>query len=299
VTFAHAPIDMGPWLRDRLWTASLVRPAERADGTYDRSVCVPVTVVVVSATIVDDSGSLGYFRETVGLDRCREIVVGSPFNYRENGILYVPTDGRFDSSEARKDRQTWAEYLDRLTDEYERLIRIAGGRAFCLFTSNQTLDYVYSRLMTRGLGLPMMRQGQLPQPELIRQFKAAGNAVLFGVKSYWEGVDVQGSALSIVIISGTPFTPPDDPIYAARCQMVDARYGGRASFQKVSIPEATIALKQAFGRGIRSSTDQAAICILDSRLRYKRYGAGILAALPPCPVVGSTDDVGAFFERIG
>jgi ATP-dependent DNA helicase DinG len=297
-TLAHAPIDIAPWLQRRLWTSSLVKPVEKSDGSYDRSVCVPVTVVVVSATIVDDSGSLGYFRETVGLSACREIVVGSPFDYRKNGVLYVPTDPRFDSSVARKQSHTWAEYLNLLTDEYERLIRISGGRAFCLFTSNATLDYVYSRLMTRGLPFPMFRQGQLPQPELIRQFKTAGNAVLFGVKSYWEGVDVQGSALSIVIISGTPFTPPDDPIYAARCDMVDRRYGGRASFQKVSIPEATIALKQAYGRGIRSATDQAAMCILDARLRYKRYGSGILAALPPSPVVGSTEDVAAFFQRI-
>lgn len=299
VTFAHAPIDVAPWLRERLWTASLVKPAERPDGTFDRSVCVPVTVVTVSATIVDDSGSLAYFRETVGLDRCREIVVGSPFNYRENGVLYVPAVPGFDPSEARKDRDQWAAYLDRLTDEYERLIRISRGRAFCLFTANSTLDYVYSRLAERGLGYPMLRQGELPQPELIRRFKEAGNAVLFGVKSYWEGVDVQGSALSIVIISGTPFTPPDDPIYAARCEMVDRRYGGRASFQKISIPEATIALKQAFGRGIRSATDTAAMCILDGRLRYKRYGAGVLAALPPSPLVGSQDDVAAFFERVG
>lgn len=298
VTFSHAPIDVAPWLRDRLWTASLVRPAEKTDGTFDRSVCVPVTVVTVSATIVDDSGSLGYFRETVGLDQCREIVVGSPFNYRDHGVLYVPADAGFDPSAARGKSEDWAGYLDRLTDEYERLIRIAGGRAFCLFTANSTLDIVYSRLRSRGLPYPMLRQGELPQPELIRRFKEAGNAVLFGVKSYWEGVDVQGEALSIVIISGTPFTPPDDPIYAARCRMVDQRYGGRASFQKISIPEAVIALKQAAGRGIRSTTDTAAICILDSRLRYKKYGPGVVAAMPPMPFVDSTEAVAEFFERI-
>lgn len=299
VTLAHSPIDVAPWLRDRLWSASLVQPVRKDDGSIDRTVCVPVTVVTVSATIVDNSGSLGYFRETVGLTKCREIVVGSPFNYRDNGIIYVPTDEGFDSSVARKDRRTWAEYLDRLTDEYERIIRISGGRAFCLFTSNATLDHVYGALRSRGLPFPMMRQGELSQPELVKRFREYGNAVLFGVKSYWEGVDVPGAALSCVIISGTPFTPPDDPCYAARCRMADERYGNRASFEKISIPEATIALMQAFGRGIRTETDTAAICILDSRLRYKRYGAGILAALPPSPLVGSHEDVTAFFERVG
>lgn len=299
ITFAHAPVDVAPWLRDRLWTASMIKPVQNEDGTYDRTVCLPVTTVAVSATIVDDRGTLDYFRETVGLDRCREIVVGSPFNYAENGLLYVPADPRFDSSVARKDKETWKAYLDLLTDEYERLIRTSGGRAFCLFTANSTLDHVYNRLSERDLPFLLLRQGEYAQPETIRRFKESGRAVLFGVKSYWAGVDVQGAALSCVIISGIPFTPPDDPMYEARCLLADRRYGGRASFQKISIPEATTALKQGFGRGIRSSTDTAAVCILDYRLLGRKYGPGILAAMPPSPVVSSHDAVEAFFDRVG
>ncbi len=293
-----APIDVSDWLRARLWNASLVRPARREDGSYDFSVCKAVRAFAVSATIVDDKGSLGYFRQTVGLDTCREIVVGSPFPYAQNGLLYIPTDGGFDSSVARKERRTWVEYLDRMTAEYERLITISGGRAFALFTSNEVLNYVHSRLKNR-LPFTVLRQGELPQAELVRRFKDDGRAVLFGVKSYWEGVDVQGAALSMVIISGMPFTPPDDPHYAARCERLDRREGRGASFRKISIPEATIALKQGYGRGIRSATDTACVCILDARLRFRQYGPGIVAALPPSPVVGDHAAVEAFFQRIG
>jgi ATP-dependent DNA helicase DinG len=181
-----------------------------------------------------------------------------------------------------------------LTDEYERIVTLSGGRAFCLFTSRKVMNYVHGKLAAR-LPFTVMKQGDAPLTDLVAAFKADGSAVLFGLKSYWEGVDVAGDALSCVIISGMPFTPPSDPVFAARCKMADRRYGSRASFQKIAIPEATIAVKQAFGRGKRTETDRACIAILDGRLRLKGYGSGVIASLPPAPLTGDLDDVAAFF----
>lgn len=289
------PIDVAPILRRGLWNTTLYRPVAPNGDERDAVERVPLTCIAVSATIATE-GSLTFFRRQVGMNRAREIIVGSPFDYERNALLYIPSDaGDFDATAARRGGELSLDYLNRLADRYEQLVLSSKGRAFCLFTSNKVMEYVYKRLSPRLRGFLVLKQGEYPQSELVRRFKADGNAILFGVKSFWEGVDVQGDALSLVIISGMPFTPPSDPLFSARCQMIDREYGPRASFQLLSIPEATIALKQAFGRGIRSKSDRAVIAILDGRLRVKRYGPGVIESLPPATLTGSLDAVRAFY----
>lgn len=280
VVMSATPVDVAPFLRDSLW-AGKIAP----------------TVVSVSATIAVD-GSFAYFRETVGLDNCREILVDSPFNYRRDTLLYVPADSAaFDASAARKNgkqSQEWREYLETIANEYDALIRLSKGGAFALFTSREVMDYVYRRIAA-SLPFRVMRQGEKSLPEMVADFKADGNAVFFGVASLWEGVDVSGDALRLVIINGVPFVPPTDPVYAARCEAVRMRYGRGADFEKIAIPEASVKLQQGFGRGKRTEADRAVVAILAGGLRSKGYGVRILASLPPAPLTGDRKDVAAFF----
>lgn len=296
VTLSYVPIDVAPFLRSHLWGRTF--PRTRSDGSIE---AVPVTTISVSATIAE-SHSLSFHRESVGLDICREIIVGSPFNYARDTMLYIPDCGEtLNPTEARKDPDMWNAYLEALTDECVRLVNASHGRAFLLFTSRKVMDHVYAAMTERNqhpgrLPWPMLKQGDAPVSEMVRQFKEAPS-VLFGVKSFWEGVDIPGEALSLVVIAAMPFTPPTDPIFAARCRLVDERYGRGASFQKISIPEAIINLKQAFGRGKRTESDRAAIAILDTRLRSKNYGKRVLGSLPNAPLSAQYADVRTFFGQ--
>lgn len=278
----HAkPIDVGGLLADYLWN----RTRPETDEV--------LPVVATSATIATD-GDMAYWRERVGLANADELVVPAPFDYRRAGLLYTPEDGRaFDPSAARGDGSL--EYVERLTAEIERLILASDGRAFALFTSRRMLNEVHDRLAPR-LRFTVLRQGDAPRPLLVEQFKADGKAVLFGLKSFWEGVSIDGEALSLVIIDKLPFGQPDDPVWEARCEAITERTGDRwAWFNQLAIPEAIIALKQGTGRLIRTRTDTGVCAILDGRLRTKGYGKRIVGALPPFTQTHSLDAVRAFF----
>jgi Rad3-related DNA helicase len=157
------------------------------------------------------------------------------------------------------------------------------------------MNAVYERLAPRLTWL-MLKQGDLPRQELVRRFKDDGLAVLFGVKSFWEGVDVQGEALSMVIIDKLPFPPPDDPVWEAKREAVNRRKGDDwAWFHELAIPSATIALKQGFGRLIRTKSDRGVVALLDGRLSTMGYGSRIVKSLPPATQTRSIDAVKSFF----
>lgn len=278
------PIDVSEILRDALF-----------DSTDYQA------VIATSATIATaDDDPFAFWRERVGMDggrTTRTLQVDSPFDYPHNSLLYLPANGRdFDPTQSRSGESM--EYLDKLAAEYERLILASDGRAFALFTSFRTLNEVYSRLSPRLSRYLVLRQGELPRPELVKQFREHGQAVLFGVKSFWEGVDVQGPALSLVIIDKLPFAPPDDPVWEARKLAVNAKYNDEwAWFNRLAIPNAIIALKQGFGRLIRTKQDRGVVAILDGRLSYKGYGARIVRALPPATPTRSLEAVRAFYAH--
>ncbi len=286
VKLTAAPVDVAPFLRERLWSGNVAK------------------VVISTSGTLSEGGTLDYFREQVGLDTAREIIVGTPFDYVRDTRLYIPDTDRLDPSLARKQPKDWQQYLDDLSDECTRLVNLSRGRAFLLFTSRRVMDAVYYQMIAKQaepgrLPWPLMRQGDASQSEMVRAFKETPS-VLFGLKSYWEGVDISGEALSLVVIVAMPFTPPTDPIFSARCEAVDRKYGRMASFRKISIPEATIALKQAFGRGKRTETDRAIVAILDGRLRAtggKSYRNGVIGSLPPSPLTSDIADVQRFFEE--
>ena len=242
----------------------------------------PAAWVYCSGTLAIN-GELGHFRRELGINDATEAVWTSPFDYPRQSLLYLP---KFDCAPAD------ARYLQALVDCAAELIDCSRGRAFFLFTSYRALEYCAAQLRTR-LRYPVLVQGEAPRAMLLEEFKRLGNAVLFGTSTFWEGVDVRGDALSLVIIDKLPFAPPDDPVARARADRLAAE--GRNAFQELQLPAAVIALKQGAGRLIRDASDRGVLVLCDPRLRTKSYGRTFLRSLPPMPQVTDLAAVRAFF----
>jgi len=186
------------------------------------------------------------------------------------------------------------DYTDFVIDASLPVLRASRGRAFLLFTSHRALKLAAAKLRD-VLDYPLLVQGDAPRSELLRRFRAAGNAVLLGTGSFWEGVDVRGEALSCVIIDKLPFASPDDPVLQARAGAMEQ--AGRSPFMEYQLPEAVIALKQGVGRLIRDENDRGVLMLCDPRLLSKGYGRIFLSSLPPMPVTKRLEDVEQFFGR--
>ena len=215
----------------------------------------------------------------------------SPFDYGEQGLLYVPTGLPQPNS---------MDYTDAVIDAALPVIVASGGRAFLLCTTLRAVNRAAERLRDefakRGLNFPLMVQGEAGRTELLDRFRAAGNAVLIGSQSFWEGVDVRGEALSLVIIDKLPFSPPDDPVLAARIGALERR--GLNGFMHHQLPEAVINLKQGAGRLIRDEGDRGVLMLCDPRLISKPYGKRIWQSLPPFKRTRELADVQAFFAQV-
>ena len=173
------------------------------------------------------------------------------------------------------------DFVEAVAEQVRKLTALTEGRAFVLFTSYRNLEACWALL--QNLPYPTLKQGDAPRRALLRTFKETPNAVLFATASFWEGVDVAGDALSLVIIDKLPFESPKDPILQAR--MAAMKAAGGSPFGSIQAPAAALALKQGFGRLIRTATDRGIVAILDERLRSRGYGKVMLRALPPAPVV--------------
>ncbi len=244
------------------------------------------SVTLISATLAN-SGGFDYQRQRLGVpENAIERLEGSPFDYKEQALLYVPAHLPAPGQAPIN--------IDHLVDEIERIIRLTEGRAFLLFTSRAALNSVYEKLEGR-VPYPLFKQGDLPPNKLIESFRQSGNGCLFGAQTFWEGVDVQGEALSCVIIDRLPFAVPDSPITKARTQAItDA---GGDWFRDYSIPQAQIRLKQGFGRLIRTRSDRGIVCILDSRLISKNYGAEFVKHLPQAARASKWSRVEKFWKQ--
>jgi ATP-dependent DNA helicase DinG len=239
----------------------------------------PSAWVFTSATLALD-GRFEHFAQRLGLQAAATLLVESPFDYQRQSLLYLPP--------GLPDPGTPA-YTDAALEAALPLVRASGGGAFLLFTSHRALAQAAARL--RGAlpeDWPLLVQGEAPREQLLGRFRESGRAVLLGTASFWEGVDVQGSALRLVVIDKLPFASPDDPIVRARVQHLRAT--GGQPFRDYQLPEAALALKQGVGRLIRSEDDEGVVVICDPRLSSRGYGRSMLACLPPMPLTRSLDE---------
>lgn len=216
-----------------------------------------------------------FFKHNIGADRYTvQEQVPSPFDFRNQALLYLPRN----MPEPNNNN-----FMNTALDEMARIIELTEGRAFVLFTSRAALNYAFDNLAP-NLPYPARRQGEMPRQKLVEWFKSTPHSVLFGTSSFWEGVSVDGSQLSCVIIDRIPFQVPDDPVYEARCERMKDD-PERSWFADLALPHATMRLKQGVGRLIRTKRDRGIVAILDSRLTRKSYGAKIIDCLPPMRVI--------------
>ncbi|MDB5948195.1 MAG: helicase [Massilia sp.] len=248
----------------------------------------PRSWIFTSATLAVKN-DFKHFSDQMGLGGEPAKTWPSPFDYEQQGLLYVPT-GLPDPNAVG--------YTDAVVDCALPVIEAAGGRTFFLCTTNRAVKHVAERLRKefsdRGLEYPLFVQGERGRTELLDSFRSAGNAVLVGSQSFWEGVDVRGDALSLVIIDKLPFAPPDDPVLAARIDVMEKQ--GKNGFMHHTLPEAIINLKQGAGRLIRDETDRGVLMICDPRLISKSYGKRVWQSLPPFKRTRLQADVIAFFK---
>jgi ATP-dependent DNA helicase DinG len=246
--------------------------------------------IFTSATLAVGGDFAPYQRE-LGLAGATTGYWESPFDYAQQGLLYLPRDLPPPNS---------IEHTEAVVAAALPVLKASGGRAFLLFTTLRALararESLAAAMVREGMNFPLLVQGEGSRSELLTRFRRLGNAVLLGSQSFWEGVDVQGEALSVVIIDKLPFAPPDDPLFAARLEHI-AREGGNP-FMDYQLPQAAISLKQGAGRLIRSETDRGVLMICDRRLVEKPYGRRIWQALPPMRRTRELADVEAFFAPV-
>ncbi|MGC9457124.1 MAG: ATP-dependent DNA helicase [Halothiobacillaceae bacterium] len=242
--------------------------------------------VFTSATLATGQGDFTHFNRRLGLWPDHAERLDSPFDYKRQALLYLPPGLPLPSD---------PDYTLKALRAVYPAIKAAGGRAFLLFTSHRAMRAA-EEILEGKLPFPLFVQGQLPKRELLERFRASGNGVLLGTQSFWEGVDVRGRALSLVMIDKLPFAMPDDPVLRGRAERVEHR--GGSSFMEISLPEAQITLKQGVGRLIRDVTDTGVLVLCDPRLTSKRYGQQFLDALPPMPRTTDMAEVQRFLVEL-
>src|SRR5437016_2343632 len=184
-------------------------------------------------------------------------------------------------------------FSSKAADEIVELLELSQGRAFCLFTSYAQMNELYERVRSR-VSFPLLLQGTAPRSALLERFKNTPGAVLFATSSFWQGVDVPGDQLSCVIVDRLPFAVPSDPIVAARVRVLQE--DGRNAFAEFQVPQAVLALKQGFGRLIRTKTDRGILALLDNRIQRMPYGKIFLESLPEYGTTHELKDVARFLK---
>jgi ATP-dependent DNA helicase DinG len=247
----------------------------------------PRAWIFTSATL-SVGEDFAHFTGELGLERATARAWPSPFDFAEQALLYVPRGLPADPNDAA--------FTEAVVQAALPVLEASRGRAFLLFTTLRALRR--ARELLRGrIEYPLLVQGEGSRSELLARFRSMGNAVLLGSASFWEGVDVRGEALSLVVIDKLPFAPPDDPVLAARIEALRAKGGN--PFTELQLPQAILQLKQGAGRLIRDESDRGVLMLCDPRLHSRPYGRLVLASLPPMKRTRELGEVRDFFARIG
>ncbi len=243
--------------------------------------------IFTSATL-SVNGNFAHYVNELGIESAQTESWASPFDFANQGLLYVPQ---------QLPEPNTPDYTRAVVEAALPAVEASRGRAFLLFTSLRAMREAHGLLTEefkrRGWDYPLLVQGEGSRTELLMRFRELGNAVLIGSQSFWEGIDVRGDALSLVMIDKLPFAPPDDPVLSARIEKINAE--GRNAFMEYQLPRAVISLKQGAGRLIRDETDRGVLMICDPRLISKSYGKRIWRSLPPMTRSRDIADVAAFF----
>ena len=265
VFLTATPIDVSQILRERLF--------EQFD-----------TVILTSATLTI-GGRFNYIRQRLGVDHAKDRALPPEFDYPNQALLYLPRK----MPDVRD-----AGFSAKAADEIVQLLEVNQGRAFCLFTSYSQMNDLFERVRSR-VPFPLLLQGTAPRSALLERFKNTESAVLFATASFWQGVDVPGEQLSCVIVDRLPFAVPSDPIVAARVKTLQE--DGVNAFAEYQVPAAVLALKQGFGRLIRTKTDRGVLALLDTRIQRMPYGKIFLDSLPRYKTTHELAEVARFLGR--
>jgi ATP-dependent DNA helicase DinG len=257
---------------------------------FSKQITAHVRSWVFTSATLSVNGDFRHYCGELGLDTAQTEAWPSPFDFEQQALLYVPKN---------LPNPNTREYTAAVVNAALPVLTASEGRAFLLFTSlramREAAELVRADFKARGFGYPVLVQGEGSRTELLDRFRELGNAVLIGSQSFWEGVDVRGDALSVVVIDRLPFAPPDDPVLSARIDKMNRE--GRNAFMEYQVPQAVITLKQGAGRLIRDETDRGVLMICDPRLVDKPYGKRIWRSLPPMRRTRDLTEVEAFFSR--
>jgi len=279
--------DMARWIEwsERgvtLRAAPLEVAARLSEGLFSRG----IPVVMTSATLSSGRG-LKEFKAAVGCPEARELALDSPFDYPSQAGLLIMDDLPPPSENAK--------YMAAVAARCRKIVDAVPGGVLILFSSWKTLRAVHAKLKRGIKDRPLWMQGDTGHDALMEHFEQAGNAVLLGVDTFWQGVDVSGGALSCVVVVKLPFPNFGSPVEEARRKWFDSM--GRGYFEDFSLPRAVMKFRQGFGRLIRSSTDRGAVVVLDPRIAKRGYGQAFLEALPRCRKLSGLDELAAFFSE--
>ena len=260
-----------------------ITPLEVSGVFNDFRATVDAAWVFTSATLAV-RGDFSHFTAQMGLEDAATLQLDSPFDYANNALLWIP-------GQIPEPRE--AEFVPALLEQVIPLLEASKGRAFLLFTSHRSLRRA-AEILAGKVDFPLFVQGEQPRSLLLEKFRDSGRGILLGSSSFWEGVDVIGDALSLVVIDKLPFAAPDDPVIEARSEAL-RKTGGNPFFQ-LYLPQAVISLKQGAGRLIRDVSDRGALVVCDPRIRTKSYGRVFLESLPPMKVAADQAEVVRFFN---
>jgi len=264
VSLIATPIEVGSILNEKLFKGA-------------------ATTILTSATLSVD-GKFDYLRDRLGMDDVDDLMVPGHFDYRTQTLLYLPKD--------MPNPWDGYRYVRRVVEEVLTLTNLSRGRAFVLCTSYKQMHRIHKDVSAASR-YPCLLQGESPNSALLEKFRSTDNCILFGTSSFWQGVDVPGDQLSMVIVDKLPFAVPSDPVVKARMDRIEQT--GRNSFVEFQVPSAALTLKQGFGRLIRTGSDRGVLALLDGRILKKKYGQTFLSSLPDYARTSKQEDVAAFF----
>ena len=261
-------------------------PIEIAEE-LDKQLFSKIKPIILTSATLSANNNFGFIKEHLGIKECDELLLGSPFNYEKNVLLYLP-------KKIEDPNHKFEVFQKQVLEHIKNIIDIMKGRIFILFTSYKMLNVVFNDLILSYKDMNLLRQGDKPRYELLANFKKNRNSVLFGTTTFWQGIDVPGKALECVIITKLPFSVPDDPVTEAKMELIESRNGN--PFIEYQVPQAIMMFKQGCGRLIRSKTDRGIVGILDPRIKTRYYGRSFINALPKCRHTFDVNEIKDFLK---